>query len=239
MLSDFGYEVGRWDISRFKERDPQDTFTALGLEWSLLPDVWPGSAVATGLFTSWLPFEEADTFLEVGCGSGVTAITAAMHGCSRVCALDISPAAVENSRLNAVRHGVSERITVLNSDLFSELDPSDTFDLIYWNSPFVEAPTSHRYESQLDYAVFDSDYAMHRKFFADASRHMTEGARVFLGFSDTMGNSARMGELAERAGFAGSAYRREVLNLPIDVPGVPVPGGTMDVDYVLYEFQRA
>lgn len=131
----FGYQVGRWDLARYRERSPQDTFTALDREWSLLPDVWPGNAIATRLFTSWLPYKEADTFLEVGCGTGVTAVTAALQGCSRVCALDISPAAVENSRLNAVRHGVSERITILRSDLFSELGSSNGFDLIYWNSP--------------------------------------------------------------------------------------------------------
>ncbi len=242
MFNEFGYEVGRWDIARFKARSPQDTFTVLDREWSLLPDVWPGNAVATRLFTSWLPYAEADAFLEVGCGSGVTAVNAALQGCARVCALDISPAAVENARLNATRHGVDERVTVLHSDLFAELDASEEFDLIYWNSPFVEAPAGHQYESQLDYAVFDSDYAMHRKFFAEAGRHMVDGGRLFLGFSNTMGNGPRVRELAELAGFTGSVYRREVLSLSIDVPGAPPSSsanGETDVDYVLYEFQRA
>ncbi|MEJ8672697.1 methyltransferase [Streptomyces sp. NBC_01614] len=235
----FGYQVGRWDLARYRERSPQDTFTALDREWSLLPDVWPGNAIATRLFTSWLPYKEADTFLEVGCGTGVTAVTAALQGCSRVCALDISPAAVENSRLNAVRHGVSERITILRSDLFSELGSSNGFDLIYWNSPFAEAPTDHLYESQLDYAVFDADYAMHQRYFAEAHRYMTDGARLFLGFSDTLGNSARLMDLATTAGFTGSVYQREVFSLPISVPGVETSGGDTDVDYTLYEFREA
>jgi release factor glutamine methyltransferase len=238
VLNKFGYEVGRWDLARYKGSAPRDTFTALDREWTLLPDVWPGSAVATRLFTSWLPYKDSDAFLEVGCGAGVTAVTAALEGCSRVCALDISPAAVENSRLNAMRHGVGERITVLRSDLFSGLDPSELFDLVYWNSPFAEAPADHLYESQLDYAVFDADYTAHQRFFQDVSRHMTDDARVFLGFSDTLGNSARLKELAATAGFEGAAYRRKVLSLPLDVPGTGASGGDTDVDYVLYEFHR-
>lgn len=239
MFNEFGYEVARWDLARLKERSQQDTFSVLGREWSLLPDVWPGNALATRLFTSWLPFEEADSFLEVGCGAGVTAVTAALRGCSRVCALDINAAAVENTRLNAVRHGVDDRVTAVSSDLFTELGQEDRFDLIFWNSPFAEAPAGHPYESRLDYAVFDSGYAMHRRYFAEVRRHMTGGARVFLGFSEALGNSARLKELASTAGFTASAYRREVLSVPIDVPGVPTPGGDTDVDYVLYEFRQA
>ncbi|MGW1895281.1 methyltransferase [Streptomyces sp. NPDC002004] len=242
MFNDFSYELGRRDLSRFKERPPQETFTAFDLEWDLLPDVWPGNAVATGLFTTWLPYEEADSFLEIGCGAGVTAVMAALGGCSRVCALDISPAAVENSRLNARRHGVDKKLTILQSDLFSGIGGSSTFDLVYWNSPFVEAPADHRYESQIDYAAFDAGYAMHQRFFTDAGRYLADDARIFLGFSETLGNAARVGELSARAGFTSSVYRQEVLSLPVGPPGA---GGSdsenhqMDIDYVLYEFHRS
>jgi len=242
MIDEFSYELGRRDLARFKQRPPQDLFTAFDLEWDLLPDVWPGNAVATGLFTAWLPYEDARSFLEVGCGAGVTAVLAALRGCPRVCALDINPAAVENSRLNALRHGVGEKLTTLTSDLFSGLDPLDRFDLIYWNSPFVEAPASHRYESQIDYAAFDAGYTMHQRFFAEAGRHLTDGARVFLGFSETLGNPERIKEFAEQAGFTGSVYRQEVLSLPVGSPGAEgsdSENSLLDVDYVLYEFRVA
>jgi ribosomal protein L11 methyltransferase len=45
--------------------------------------------------------------LDYGCGSGILAIGAAMHGAARVDAVDIDPAAVESSRLNAQANGVS------------------------------------------------------------------------------------------------------------------------------------
>ncbi|MEU7580896.1 methyltransferase [Streptomyces sp. NPDC041068] len=242
MLNEFSYDLGQWDISRFRERPPQDTFTAFDLEWHLLPDVWPGNAVATKLFTSWLPYSEVDSFLEVGCGAGVTAVIAAMRGCSRVCALDINPAAAETAQLNATRHGVGDKVTTLTSDLFSALDEGTTFDLIYWNSPFVEAPVEHEYRSQIDYAAFDADYKMHEAFFAALERHMSETTRVFLGFSETLGNPQRLHELAARSGFTASVYRRDTFDLPADYAG-PRSGdgegdGLTSLVYVLYEFRR-
>jgi release factor glutamine methyltransferase len=242
VFNDLSYQLSRRELSRFKQRAPQGTFSAAGLEWVLLPDVWPGSAPATKLFTSWLPYAEASSFLEVGCGAGVTAVVAARSGCSRVHALDINPAAAETTRLNAARHGVEGHVTVLVSDLFDALAATDRFDIIFWNSPFVEAPPDFRYESGIDYAGLDAGYAMHQRFFAEAGRYLTDGGRVFLGFSDTLGNSARLREVAAKGGFTGSPYRREVLHLSVDLPGPQSSGATsgeMDIDYVLYEFRRA
>ncbi len=48
-----------------------------------------------------------DRVLDYGCGSGILAIAAALHGARGIDALDIDPAAVESSRLNAKANGVS------------------------------------------------------------------------------------------------------------------------------------
>lgn len=48
-----------------------------------------------------------DRVLDYGCGSGILAIAAALHGARGIDALDIDPAAVESSRLNAQANGVS------------------------------------------------------------------------------------------------------------------------------------
>jgi ribosomal protein L11 methyltransferase len=47
--------------------------------------------------------------LDYGCGSGILAIGAALHGARDVDAVDIDPAAVESTRLNALANGVSLR----------------------------------------------------------------------------------------------------------------------------------
>ncbi|WP_042388658.1 methyltransferase [Streptacidiphilus melanogenes] len=234
MFNAIGYELGKRDLARFRNLPPQDRFTAFDREWSLLPDVWPGNAVATRLFTSWLPYQEADNLAVVGCGAGVTAVMAALHGCSRVFALDVNPAAVETTRLNAIRHGVDGKVIALTSNLFSALDAIDVFDMIYWNSPFVEAPADHYYVSGIDYAAFDSCYAAHHGFFANAGRHLSGGGRIFHGFSETLGNPALLRELAAETGFRGSAYRREEFAVPTGPRDEPI-----SVDYVLYEFHQA
>lgn len=45
--------------------------------------------------------------LDYGCGSGILAIGAALHGASHIDAVDIDPAAVESTRLNAEANGVT------------------------------------------------------------------------------------------------------------------------------------
>ncbi|MGW7378753.1 hypothetical protein [Streptomyces sp. NPDC054794] len=66
---------------------------------------------------------------------------------------------------------------------------------------------------------------------------MADGARVFLGFSEALGNSSRLMELAAAAGSVGAVYGREVLRLAIDAPGTGILGGELNIDYVLYEFR--
>jgi ribosomal protein L11 methyltransferase len=44
--------------------------------------------------------------LDYGCGSGILAIAAALHGAGPVDALDIDPAAVQSTRDNALANGV-------------------------------------------------------------------------------------------------------------------------------------
>jgi ribosomal protein L11 methyltransferase len=45
--------------------------------------------------------------LDYGCGSGILAIGAALHGATRIDAVDIDPAAVESTRANAAANGVT------------------------------------------------------------------------------------------------------------------------------------
>ena len=41
---------------------------------------------STGIFTRHLPYRRGASFLEIGCGTGVTAVTAALEGCRPVVA---------------------------------------------------------------------------------------------------------------------------------------------------------
>jgi ribosomal protein L11 methyltransferase len=53
-----------------------------------------------------------DFVLDVGCGSGILGIAAALDGAAQVTAIDISPAAIDATRANATRNAVSDQINV-------------------------------------------------------------------------------------------------------------------------------
>jgi len=77
---------------------------------------------------------------EVGCGSGVVAVSlAAELPALEIWATDVSTAAVELTRHNAVRHGVGERVHVLAGDLLQPLPANlrGALDLVVSNPPYV------------------------------------------------------------------------------------------------------
>jgi release factor glutamine methyltransferase len=83
--------------------------------------------------------EEASVAIaDVGTGSGILAVCAAKYiAKARVTAIDISPAALAVAQRNAELHGVAERITFIESDLFASLPADAHFDYVVSNPPYV------------------------------------------------------------------------------------------------------
>jgi len=83
------------------------------------------------------PLPPGPRILDVGTGSGCLAVTlAAELPEARVTATDLSPGALAVARGNALRHGVSERVAFVASDLAMALR-LDAFDLLLSNPPYV------------------------------------------------------------------------------------------------------
>jgi len=82
---------------------------------------------------------EALRFLDIGTGSGAIAIAIAVNLPGvEIFAADISSAALDVARENAVRLGVSERIRFVESDLLSALGSAELpFDAILSNPPYI------------------------------------------------------------------------------------------------------
>ncbi len=213
-LHDPGFERAQRLLVEHQGRGREEDVTVLGREWIVLPDVFsPALTPVTALFTSWLPCPLGGTFLEIGCGAGVTAVTMAVRGCTRVWATDISPVAVENAQLNAIRHGVVDRMRFAASDLFSSLSSDVRFDVVYWNSNFVLPPPDFRNESALHHALFDPGYRAHQRFVTGVASRLAAGGRAFLGFS-SLGSWPDLQSACADARVEPVVFRRRALVLP-------------------------
>lgn len=158
------------------------TFALAGVEWHLLEGVFaPPFSASTGMAMELLglagpaPAPWRGSFLEVGSGTGVIAVSAALAGCDRVTALDISEQAVRNTAMNAARHDVADRVHAVHSDLFDALAPGDRHDTVYWHSNFVLAPPEYRYASVHERAYVDPGYRAHRRYLAECLSYVTPG----------------------------------------------------------------
>ncbi|GGS83761.1 MULTISPECIES: methyltransferase domain-containing protein [Streptomyces] len=171
--------------------DRPRVFSLGGREWDLFDEVFapvysPSTSVALELLGLNSPQEHgrSGSFLEIGCGTGVIAVTAALAGCERVVAADISPAAVENAAVNADRHGVTRRVRAVHSDLFSGLREQERFDTVFWSSNYVMGPAGYEYKTVHERAYVDTGYQAHRRFVEQAVHWTAPGGRVLLHFSD-------------------------------------------------------
>lgn len=153
----------------------------IGLPNVISPKLSPSTAI-------WREheIEEGIRFLEIGCGSGVFAILAALRGASFVTATDINIDAIENTKLNAKLHSVSEKVEVFISDIFNNINPLNKYDVILWNIPWSN--TTKEELSLLEQSKFDKDFKLLDRYLSEANKFLTSKGKVLLGYSSTYGN---------------------------------------------------
>ena len=78
---------------------------------------------------------EGRRVLDMGTGSGLVGLCAARAG-GRVVAVDVNPLAARCARDNAEANRLSDRMEVLEGDLFAPLGGRGPFDDVFWNPPF-------------------------------------------------------------------------------------------------------
>lgn len=92
------------------------------------------------------------TIVDVCTGSGCIAVSVAKHlsQCS-ITAIDLSPAAVAIAKTNVEMHKLSDRISVIESDLLTAI-PDNSADFVLSNPPYV---------SEAEYATLDKTVREH------------------------------------------------------------------------------
>ena len=111
------------------------------LAFEVTPDVLiprPETEIIVETARELLRDEARPLIADIGAGSGCIAISLLNElPEARAVAADISPAALRVARRNAERHGVIDRLTLLESNCFSALEPAGQFSLIASNPPYV------------------------------------------------------------------------------------------------------
>jgi release factor glutamine methyltransferase len=137
--------------------------------------------------------------LDMGTGSGVSAILAARAGAD-VVAVDVNPKAVECARQNAERNEVADRIAFLVADIFDGVEGG--FDLIVFDPPF----RWFKPRDLLEVGTADENYRGLTRFMAQARDRLRPGGRMLLNFG-TSGDIDYLHKLIERAGFKSEICR--------------------------------
>lgn len=90
----------------------------------------------TFLLCQNLDITPSERLLEIGCGCGLVSIIAARKG-AVVVATDKSNAAVQNTRENARRNNIFDRIDIRQGHLFEPIHKEERFSLIVINPPYL------------------------------------------------------------------------------------------------------
>jgi release factor glutamine methyltransferase len=120
-----------------------------GLDFEVTPDVLiprPETELLVEIALELIGETKRSAFVcDVGTGSGcIPVVLLRERPNMRAIGLDISANALRVAARNAARHGVSNRLTLIASDCFAALNPSDAFNLISSNPPYIaEDALSH------------------------------------------------------------------------------------------------
>lgn len=138
--------------------------------------------------------------LDMGCGTGIVGILAALRGASSVVLADKSSEAVHNAQMNVEFHGLEACCEVRQSDLFSSIDDGP-FDLIVFNVPFLYAqeetseilvPVPLHLEQAIPPpdAFIDVGYRLIREFMRDARAYLTATGVIRCTFASFANHAA-------------------------------------------------
>lgn len=153
-------------------------------ERSIVPRSFIAELIADGSIDPWLS-DTTQQVLDLCTGNGSLAVLAAMAWPDiEVTGADLSADALEVARINVERHGLSERIRLIQSD--GLIACSGPWDLILCNPPYVNSasmaalPAEYRAEPELALAGGNDGMDFVRRLLRDAPARMTPEAVLVL-----------------------------------------------------------
>ena len=153
-------------------------------ERAIVPRSLIAEVLADGTIDAWLS-QQTTRVLDLCTGNGSLAVLAALAWPEvQVTGADLSRDALAVARINVERHGLEQRITLIESDGLAQVPGH--FDLILCNPPYVcqasmdALPAEYRAEPELALAGGDDGMDFVRQLFKDAPSRMSEYAVLVL-----------------------------------------------------------
>jgi ribosomal protein L3 glutamine methyltransferase len=154
-------------------------------ERSIVPRSFIAELLADGSFDDWLG-SHTKRILDLCTGNGSLAVLAAMtYPETTVVGADISADALEVAKINVAKHGLQNRISLVESDSWHGLK-GEVFDLVLCNPPYVNStsmaalPAEYLAEPALALAGGTDGMDFIRGLLAAAPAHMSEHAIMIL-----------------------------------------------------------
>lgn len=151
----------------------------------IIPRSYIGELLFGGLFDgeslpTSVDSSSVSSVLDLCTGSGCLAIIAAhIFPNASIDAVDLSKDALDVARINVKNHGLEERITLIESDLFNSLR-GRKYDLILTNPPYVTAeevaafPPEYAAEPTMAHLGGPDGMDLVRRILKDAKKHLTK-----------------------------------------------------------------
>ncbi|WP_404363701.1 peptide chain release factor N(5)-glutamine methyltransferase [Corallococcus coralloides] len=162
-----------------------------------------------------VPKDAPSRVLDVCTGSGCIAISvAAERPQATVLATDLSKDACALARENAQALGVSERVSVLEGDLFAPLPPDATFRVVVSNPPYIDSgdiaglSAEVRREPRLALDGGPDGLVALRRVIQGARRVLEPGGLLALEMGETQGSAVL--ELLRAAGYSDARVEKDL-----------------------------
>ncbi len=154
--------------------------------------------------------------LELGVGSGCLIITLLALNLNSVgVGIDISEEALKICARNAKENLIDDRLQIVRSDLFQQINPNQKFDLIISNPPYIKSgdienlqPEVKNYEPRiaLDGGLDGLDF--YHKIAFDAKNFLTEEGKIILEMG--FGQKEEVSEIFVGEGFSQIGLRADL-----------------------------
>ena len=179
------YVIGHWEF--------------FGLDFSVSPAVLiprPETEELVEEALDWLRDKKDARVMDMGTGSGCIPISLARNTPNlSLLAVDRSSAALDIARQNAAKHGVADRIEFIESNLFSNVETFERYNVIIANLPYIPTETL----KTLDVYTREPTLALDggadgldliRRFLADADRFLAPNGMMLLEIDSSHGEKA-------------------------------------------------